>query len=78
MSTKLNEIELFIIAKVKDLRISRGFSQENLSLQLNKGVGFIGDREAPSKNAKYNVRNLNDIAKVLKCSPKDFWPDEPL
>ena len=78
MTTKLTEIELFVITRVKEIRIDKGFSQEKLSLSLNKGVGFIGDREAPSKNAKYNVKNLNDIAKVLGCSPKDFWPDESM
>ena len=78
MATKLTEIELFVIAKVKEIRIFKGLSQEKLSLALNKGVGFIGDREAPSKSAKYNINSLNEIAKVLECSPKDFWPNEPI
>ena len=78
MATKLTEIELYIIARVREIRIDRGLSQEKLSLALNKGVGFIGDREAPSKSAKYNIKNLNEMAKILNCSPKDFWPDEPI
>ncbi|MEH6679814.1 MAG: helix-turn-helix transcriptional regulator [Sediminicola sp.] len=78
MPAKLTEIELFIIAKVKEIRLAKGLSQEKLSLALDKGVGFIGDREAPSKSAKYNIKNLNEIAKILKCSPKDFWPHKPL
>ena len=78
MATKLTDIELFVIGKVREIRMVKGLTQENLSLQLNKGVGFIGDREAPSKNAKYNIKNLNEIAKILNCSPKDFWPEKPL
>ncbi|MFR7878499.1 MAG: helix-turn-helix domain-containing protein [Butyricimonas paravirosa] len=27
---------------------------------------------------KYNINQLNKIAKVLKCSPKDFLPQDPL
>ena len=78
MATKLTRIELYVIQRVKEVRISRGLSQEKLSLALNKGVGFIGDREAPSKSAKYNINHLNEIAKVLNCSPKDFWPECPI
>ena len=78
METNLTSLELFVIAKVKEKRIERRLTQEKLSLALNKGVGYIGDREAPSKDAKYNIRILNDIAKILDCSPKDFFPDLPL
>lgn len=78
METNLTSLELFVIAKVKEKRIERGLTQEKLSLALNKGVGYIGDREAPSKDAKYNIRILNNIAKILDCSPKDFFPELPL
>ena len=75
MAEKLTKIELYIIAEVRKIREARGMSQMDLSLKLGKGVGFIGDIEAPSKNAKYNIKHLNEIAKIFKCSPKDFWPD---
>lgn len=75
---KLTEIELLIISRVKEIRKEKGFTQERLSLSLGKGVGFIGDIEAPSKKAKYNINHLNDIAKILNCSPKDFWPEKAL
>ncbi len=74
----LSEIELYIIQRVKEHREKSGMTQMDLSLRLGKGVGFIGDIEAPSKTAKYNIKHLNDIAKIFKCSPKDFWPDKPL
>lgn len=74
----LTKIELYIIQRVKELREQRGMTQMELSLRLGKGVGFIGDIEAPSKKAKYNINHLNEIAKVFDCSPKDFWPENPL
>ena len=78
MANQLTEIELFIIQKVRDIRESLNLTQEELSFRLNKNRGFIGDIEAPSKNAQYNIKTLNDIAKIFECSPKDFWPDKPL
>jgi len=74
----LSKIELYVIQRVKELREDRGLTQMELSLKLGKGVGFIGDIEAPSKTAKYNIKHLNEIAKIFECSPKDFWPEKPL
>jgi ribosome-binding protein aMBF1 (putative translation factor) len=78
MTEKLTKIELYIISEVRRIRESRGMSQMELSLKLGKAVGFIGDIEAPSKKAKYNIKHLNDIAKIFECSPKDFWPDKSI
>jgi transcriptional regulator with XRE-family HTH domain len=77
MHSSLEEIERFVIAKVKEKRESQGITQEELSLSLGKNIGFISQIEAPSKKAKYNIIHLNEIAKILKCSPKDFLPDQP-
>jgi transcriptional regulator with XRE-family HTH domain len=78
MENSLSEIENYIIQKVKSIRKEKGLTQEQLSLKLDKGVGFIGDIESPSKKAKYNIKHLNEIAKIFKCSPKEFWPEKPL
>lgn len=77
MHSSLSEIEIYIIQRVKTIRKEKGLTQEQLSLKLDKGVGFIGDIES-SKKAKYNIKHLNEIARVLECSPKDFWPEKPL
>jgi ribosome-binding protein aMBF1 (putative translation factor) len=73
----LTEIEIYIIQRVKEMREVQGITQMDLSLRLGKGVGFIGDIEAPSKTAKYNIKHLNELAKIFGCSPKDFWPETP-
>ena len=78
MHESLDKIERFIINKVKEIRELKGYSQVYLSLAIGKSTSFISDIEAPSKKAKYNIKHLNEIAKVLECSPKDFWPDKPL
>ena len=78
MPEKLAEIELHIIAQVRAMREKHGLSQMELSLKMGKAVGFIGDIEAPSKTAKYNIKHLNELAKVFNCSPKDFWPDKAI
>ena len=66
------ETDLYVIEKVKEIRIKQGFTQEALSFALN----FINVREAGPK--KYNVEHLNQIAKILKCSARDFLPEKPI
>jgi transcriptional regulator with XRE-family HTH domain len=78
MHSSLDEIERYLIKRVKEIRESKGISQTALSLTIGKSTSFISDIEAPSKKAKYNVIHLNLIAKALGCSPKDFWPEVPV
>lgn len=78
MHESLDEIEIFVIRKVKEIRERKGINQVSLSLAIGKSTTFISDIEAPSKKAKYNIKHLNEIAKILGCSPKDFLPEKPL
>lgn len=78
MHESLDEIERFIINKVREIRKSKGISQTKLSLAIGKSTTFIADIEAQSKKAKYNVIHLNLIAIALGCSPKDFLPEIPI
>lgn len=75
MKTK---IEQYVIDRVKALRMEKHISQVVLADSINVSKGFIGNVEVPSNDYKYNINHLNEIAKVLKCSIKDFFPDEPL
>lgn len=74
----INPIDQYVIDKVKELRIEKGISQAELADYINLSRGFIGDVENPRLRAKYNLNHLNEIAKVLGCSVKDFLPDKPL
>lgn len=78
MHDSLDEIERYVILKVKEIREQRGISQTSLSLAIGKSTSYISDVEAHSKTAKYNIKSLNLISKVLGCSPKDFWPEEAI
>jgi len=78
MNESLDEIERYVITRVKEIRESKSITQEELSLSIGKNIGFISQIEAPSKKAKYNLIHLNLIAIALGCSIKDFLPDEPI
>jgi transcriptional regulator with XRE-family HTH domain len=80
MSKKIlkNKIDWFIINQVRELRQSNGLSQDDISIHLNLSKGFIGQIESPNYIAKYNTGHLNELAKLFKCSPKDFMHEKPL
>ena len=70
------KVDLYVIDKVRERRQLMGHTQESLSYALNYSRTFISQFE--NGNQKYNVYHLNQIAGVLKCSPKDFLPEIPL
>ena len=72
-------IEQYIIDKVKEIRIAKNISQAEIAYVLGfESTSYIGEIEIVKfKNAK-NVNHLNEIAKILDCSPKNFWPETPL
>lgn len=71
-------IEQYVIDKVKEIRIDKGFSQEDIASILDTSRGFIGQVESSNYPTKYNINHLNILAKELKCSPKDFFPEKSL
>lgn len=75
---ELTRIEKYIIAKVKDMREEHGYTQIALSQKLNMSDSFVGHVETPKRRAKYNINHLNALAKVFKCSPKDFMPEKSM
>jgi transcriptional regulator with XRE-family HTH domain len=72
------KIEKYIIEKVKERRIELGITQIALSQKLNMSDSFVGHVENPNRRAKYNVNHINNLARVLKCSPREFWPEKPI
>lgn len=74
----LTPIEQYVVDQVKRKRIERGLSQKDLAYEMEKSLGFIGDIENPKERAKYNLNHLNELAKVFKCSPREFLPEKPL
>ena len=80
MATKnlKSKIDWYIISRIREMRMVKGVSQEVIAVHLGVSKGFIGHIESPNFIAKYNSVHLNIIAKLLKCSPRDFWPEKAL
>lgn len=74
----LSPIEKYIVEKVREKRKALGLSQMALSQKLEMTDTFVSHVEASSRRAKYNINHLNALAKALECSPRDFWPEDPL
>jgi ribosome-binding protein aMBF1 (putative translation factor) len=75
---ELTKIEEYVIEVVKKKRIDGGFTQISLSQKLNMSDSFVGHVETPRRRAKYNINHINALAKIFKCSPKEFFPEKPL
>ena len=71
----ISKIDQYVIDKVRERRIELGVSQ---AVYINVNRGFIGHVENIKRPQKYNITLLNEIAKALNCSIKDFFPQEPL
>lgn len=74
----IDAIEIFVIEKVKEKRIEKGYSQLRLAIELEVSSGFIGMVESNRYIHKYSLSQLNKIAKIFECSPRDFLPEKPL
>ena len=71
-------IEQFVIDRVREMRQKKGISQAELADRIDVSRVFIGAVENPRQRAKYNISILNEIAKVMDCSIRDFFPDKYL
>jgi len=73
-----SKIDLYIIDQVRRRREAAGLHQDDLAIHLNVSPGFISHIESPFQRARYNTQHLNELAKLFDCSPKEFWPNEPI
>ncbi|RPD41272.1 helix-turn-helix domain-containing protein [Chitinophaga barathri] len=73
-----SKIDTYVINKVKEKRLEKNLSQAELAFELNMSVGFIGKVESSKYPSHYNIKHLNQLAKILECSPQDFLPKKPL
>ena len=72
-----SDIDIYIMNEVRKKREALEMSQETLSFKIGKTHSFVSNVES-NVEKKYNCTHLNSIAKILKCSPKDFFPQDPL
>jgi transcriptional regulator with XRE-family HTH domain len=73
-----SRIDTFVIDRVKEKRLEKNLSQADLAYELGMSVGFIGKVESSRYPTHYNIKHLNSLARILKCSPQDFLPKKPL
>jgi len=58
--------------------LKKNLSQADLAYELGMSVGFIGKVESSKYSSHYNLKHLNDLARILKCSPQDFLPKKAI
>jgi len=78
LMTELSKIDKYVIAKVREKREFLNISQIELSQKLGMTDSFVGHVETPKRRAKYNLQHINLLAKIFKCSPRDFLPEKSL
>ena len=72
-------IQQYIIDRVREKRREINMSQEKLSMALGfESQGYISKIESSKYDDHYNIDHLNQLGKILQCSPRDFWPENPL
>ena len=78
IEVEISETDLFVINKARELRVMRQLSQVDLSILLGMSEGAVGKIENPKLRDKYNIRHINLLAKALRCSPRDLYPEKTL
>ncbi|WP_343703981.1 helix-turn-helix transcriptional regulator [Chitinophaga sp.] len=70
-------IDQYIIDVVREKRKALKMSQDELAERLGVSKGFIGNVESPKYIDKYSTAQINELAKIFECSPRDFLPEDP-
>lgn len=74
----LEPIDKFVIEKVKQKRLEKGYSQSQLAFELGVSNGFVGMVESGRYVHKYSLAQLNTIALIFECDLYDLLPKKPL
>lgn len=78
VSSAKHPLDQYVINKVRLKRKEAAMSQDDLAILLETSAGFIGQVESDRYKTKYSLQHLNELAKIFKCSVKEFFPDKPL
>lgn len=73
-----SKFELEIVDLVRQKRRENKLTQENIATCLNVTPGYIGQIESANEPSMYTHDQLNILAIEMDCSPKDFYPEEPI
>ena len=71
-------IDTYVIEAIRKERMAQKVSQAMLAYGIGVSRGFIGMAERSKYDIKSNLNHINEIARYLGCSPRDFLPEKPL
>lgn len=74
----MEKIEQYVIDYVRELRLNKGLTQEDIANILDVKPSFIGNVESPTNRAKYNLKHINLLADHFGISPKNFLPEKAI
>ena len=77
VSSAKHPLDQYVINKVRIKRKEAGRSQDDLAILLETSAGFIGQVESDRYKTKYSISHINELARIFKCSIKDFFPEKP-
>lgn len=72
-----SNFELEIIKRTVEIR-EKKYTQRDLANYLKVSAGYIGQVESKNSSSMYTYNQLNELAKLLKCSPQDFFPENSI
>lgn len=72
-----SNFELEIIKRTVQIR-EKKYTQRAIANYLKVSAGYIGQVESKNSSSMYTYNQLNELAKLLKCSPQDFFPENPI
>ncbi|UAY55760.1 helix-turn-helix domain-containing protein [Arachidicoccus terrestris] len=73
----VSEIDRYVIQKVRERRKALKLTQEDIGAALGVSSSFIAQIESDNTDARYNLKHLNELALVLKCTLYDLLPEKP-
>jgi ribosome-binding protein aMBF1 (putative translation factor) len=75
---QITPIEQYIIDVARTKRKALNMSQAELSHLMDKNSSFVGHVEDPKHRAKYNVKHIDTLSFIFKCSPANFCQSSQL
>ncbi len=73
---QINRTSLFILNRIRLLRLVLGISAYQFSLLLNKSSNYINNIESKSTSNKYNSADYPSVAQILGCSLTELMPPD--
>jgi transcriptional regulator with XRE-family HTH domain len=70
----ISNFEIAIISNVKNIRLSKGFTCQDIANILDTSVNFINNVESEKSDDKYNINHLLKISYLFDCDICEFFP----